>query len=96
VIFADCYTKTEISLTMATMSSSGVLEQKLAKVLDMRTNTPAMLESLQSISSLIVDASDNKATNARETPCNTTGDFRRCLREDLEMQVCEGSIIWLG
>lgn len=44
--------------------ASRVLDKKLKKVLDMRTDTPALLESLDAISTLFSDASGRGAVAA--------------------------------
>eukprot|EP00639_Heterosigma_akashiwo_P023004 CAMPEP_0206417892 /NCGR_PEP_ID=MMETSP0294-20121207/37618_1 /ASSEMBLY_ACC=CAM_ASM_000327 /TAXON_ID=39354 /ORGANISM="Heterosigma akashiwo, Strain CCMP2393" /LENGTH=115 /DNA_ID=CAMNT_0053880835 /DNA_START=11 /DNA_END=355 /DNA_ORIENTATION=+ len=51
---------------------SRVLDKKLKKVLEMRTDTPAMLESLQAISEFYDEGN--------------TFDARKSLRQDLEKQ----------
>lgn len=76
--------------------ASRVLEKKLKKVLDMRTDTPALLESLEAISTLFAEGSNNSNVNNRGAEGGTgygqgaeysTLDARRSLREDLEKQV---------
>eukprot|EP00903_Cladosiphon_okamuranus_P006045 g5962.t1 len=69
---------------------------KLKKVLDMRTDTPALLESLEAISTLFSDQNSGStpATGAAGDGEKTAGvgheystlDARRSLREDLERQ----------
>lgn len=87
---------------LAVIMASRVLDKKLKKVLDMRTDTPALLESLEAISTLINDHSSSSASSG--TPAAvaagdgeraggvgheySTLDARRSLREDLERQVC--------
>ncbi len=78
--------------------ASRVLDKKLKKVLDMRTDTPALLESLEAISTLFSDhnngASAGGAAGDGEKAAGegvgheySTLDARRSLREDLERQV---------
>lgn len=83
--------------------ASRVLEKKLKKVLEMRTDTPALLESLEAISTLIADSRDHgeleglgtgnsspvEDGNGAEGHGYSTLDARRSLREDLEKQVSE-------
>lgn len=45
--------------------ASRVLDKKLKKVLDMRTDTPALLESLDAISTLFSDHSSSSGTGGR-------------------------------
>lgn len=79
--------------------ASRVLDKKLKKVLDMRTDTPALLESLEAISTLVSDHSNNSSAAADGDGGGekaggggahqySTLDARRSLREDLERQVC--------
>lgn len=42
--------------------ASRVLDKKLKKVLDMRTDTPALLESLEAISTLFADGTVNNSS----------------------------------
>ena len=86
-----------VLLLLPTMASR-VLDKKLKKVLDMRTDTPALLESLEAISTLF---SDHNSTTPAATGAAGDGekaaggggheystlDARRSLREDLERQV---------
>lgn len=77
--------------------ASRVLDKKLKKVLDMRTDTPALLESLEAISTLFSDhnSNSNPASGAAGDGEKAGGggheystlDARRSLREDLERQV---------
>lgn len=79
--------------------ASRVLEKKLKKVLEMRTDTPALLESLEAISTLIADGRDHSDLGGggvedsqgggvvEEGHGYSTLDARRSLREDLEKQV---------
>lgn len=77
--------------------ASRVLDKKLKKVLDMRTDTPALLESLEAISTLFSDHSNNSSAAAEGGVDGekagggaheySTLDARRSLREDLERQV---------
>lgn len=90
-------TATAASAAPATMASR-VLDKKLKKVLDMRTDTPALLESLEAISTLFSDHNSNStsaggAAGDGEKAAGGAGheystlDARRSLREDLERQV---------
>lgn len=75
--------------------ASRVLDKKLKKVLDMRTDTPALLESLEAISTLISDHSSTPTSGMTGDGEKAGGgaheystlDARRSLREDLERQV---------
>lgn len=77
--------------------ASRVLDKKLKKVLDMRTDTPALLESLEAISTLFSDHNSTQAAGAAGDGEKAGGggggheystlDARRSLREDLERQV---------
>lgn len=76
--------------------ASRVLDKKLKKVLDMRTDTPALLESLEAISTLFSDHNSAPANGAAGDGEKAAGgggheystlDARRSLREDLERQV---------
>lgn len=82
--------------------ASRVLDKKLKKVLDMRTDTPALLESLEAISTLFSDhagggrggsggsgeEADGAGAGGGAGPAEySTLDARRSLREDLERQV---------
>ncbi|CAN0124262.1 unnamed protein product, partial [Discosporangium mesarthrocarpum] len=58
---------------------SRVLDKKLNKVLEMRTDAPAMLESLEAISTLFAEHKDGGHGG-------NTLDARRSLRDDLERQ----------
>lgn len=79
--------------------ASRVLDKKLKKVLDMRTDTPALLESLEAISTLFSDHNSSSAPAGGAAAGDgekaggggheySTLDARRSLREDLERQVC--------
>lgn len=81
--------------------ASRVLEKKLKKVLEMRTDTPALLESLEAISTLFAAGRDHgefggggaeEGAGGRGSRgyAYSTLDARRSLREDLEKQVCGG------
>lgn len=87
-------------LHLLVIMASRVLDKKLKKVLDMRTDTPALLESLEAISTLFSDH-NNRSTPAAAVAASGDGekaggggheystlDARRSLREDLERQVC--------
>ncbi|CAM9314341.1 unnamed protein product [Pylaiella littoralis] len=61
--------------------ASRVLDKKLKKVLDMRTDTPALLESLEAISTLFSDHSTSTSTSTSTSPAviaaNATGAGER-------------------
>ncbi|CAM9805517.1 unnamed protein product [Choristocarpus tenellus] len=69
---------------------SRVLDKKLTKVLEMRTDAPAMLESLEAISTLFAEQhlEQEKITKAGTGvgKGGNTLDARKSLREDLEKQ----------
>lgn len=90
------YRHARLSLLLVPIMASRVLDKKLKKVLDMRTDTPALLESLEAISTLFSDHGSSGAAAATTADGEKAGgagheystlDARRSLREDLERQV---------